>query len=274
MLALDESYWWASRVLEVSTKIWRDRVIQWAMMRWDANKLRQVEMAVEVPPPECAGTLGPYEEEGDQMWRCEVVDGRGRTCVKEFASKAGLQARGEHGATTVPDLAAINQCCFCRSMFRSRGAARQHMANSYQRGRCIVGKAHRPVEPMKIDSVQCKVRQAEFPGDELEEYYEHLKEHIIIPVAKLTGRSKPSEGRSGLSKKHHRQHRHQHQHQHRHSYPPQQHRHHRRRHRPASSAAQHSSSGKHRRSMGHHLRRHKPQQHHHRRRPLAASYTF
>ena len=72
MLAFDEAVWWVREALKNLEKMWKDKEVQWAMIKWDANKLRMVERSIEVPPSEWEGTLGEFEEEGDNKWNARL----------------------------------------------------------------------------------------------------------------------------------------------------------------------------------------------------------
>ena len=97
--------------------------------------------------PTVAAELKRASAETGRSFVCQLTTRDGNLCGERFPSKKALRAHqlwssslgGGHGLGGAP-LAVVgsNECLWCRSLFSSVGAARQHLREAYEMGHCRV----------------------------------------------------------------------------------------------------------------------------------------
>ena len=80
----------------------------------------------------------------------------------------------------ITHLAPTNQCILCKSVFASRGSAKNHVRASIIKDCCVADAAYLPV-PVVVPKLpfECLLRGQECST--LDEYYEHLAQEIPVP---------------------------------------------------------------------------------------------
>ena len=62
-------HWVVREVIERPQRMWEEKDIQWAIIRFDMVQLRGVERTAEYPPPECSVEVCD-DDQVDKEWRC------------------------------------------------------------------------------------------------------------------------------------------------------------------------------------------------------------
>ena len=96
--------------------------------------------------PTVAAELKRASEETGMSFVCRLTTRDGNPCGEQFPSKTALRAHqlwfsslsGGHGSSGALLAVRSNECLWCRSLFSSVGAARQHMRGAYEMGHCRV----------------------------------------------------------------------------------------------------------------------------------------
>ena len=115
-----------------------------------------------------------------------MLNEKGEVCGRTFGSKLAMRAHqmktkgGGHGKMKVAQVVPTNQCIFCRSIFKTKGSAKQHVARAMQGGKCKKDGAYRPTVLQEVPPPICRI--CGWKSGSLEAYYEHMSEkHLVMP---------------------------------------------------------------------------------------------